>query len=146
MSCNPDPTVIFVARVVDPNIFPSIVSIILIFLQIKQVFFLIQPFSKITLFFLTSENVEFLSTFILPVLIGGYFDNDTRDDVLMEFWQATLNFACFFHPVSVKLQLALEANHDEVKIMRISFEDKVNTKDNKNEKKDEGQWMPDPPF
>ena len=87
-----------------------------------------------------------MSTFILPVLIGGYFDNDTRDDVLMEFWQATLNFACFFHPVSVKLQLALEANHDEVKIMRISFEDKVNTKDNKNEKKDEGQWMPDPPF
>ena len=88
MSCNPDPTVIFVARVVDPNIFPSIVSIILIFLQIKQVFFLIQPFSKITLFFLTSENVEFLSTFILPVLIGGYFDNNSRDDALMEFWQA----------------------------------------------------------
>ena len=28
----------------------------------------------------------------------------------------------------------------------MSFEDKINTKDNKKEKKDEGQWMPDPPF
>ena len=71
---------------------------------------------KATLISLTSEKVVFLSTCILPVT-----RSDRIKDLKKEEEEKGLYFACYFHSVSVELQLALEANHNEVKIMRMGL-------------------------
>ena len=56
-----------------------------------------------------SEKVEFLSTFILPVLNEGIFQN----------YELSF-FACFVNSVCVVLQLALDTDHGQTEIHRIA--------------------------
>ena len=56
-----------------------------------------------------SEKVEFLSTFILPVLNEGIFQK-----YKLSF------FACFVNSVCVVLQLALDTDHGQTKVHRIA--------------------------
>ena len=56
-----------------------------------------------------SEKVEFLSTFILPVL----------NEEIFQKYKLSI-FACFVNSVCVVLQLALDTDHGQTKVHRIA--------------------------